>query len=104
MTVPATNLESEHLPDTSAVPGEDLAKVEGKSPTQLALSRFRHDKLSMISFVIAALYLLGGIAAPFLVKFGVLDPYTFHQDLTDPTLGGLPLGDWGGISWHHPLG
>lgn len=104
MTVPATQLESERLPDSSATPGGDLKKVEGRSPTQLALARFRQDKLSMVAFVIAVLYILGGIAAPFLVKFGVLDPFTFHQDLTDPTLGGLPLGDWGGISWDHPLG
>ena len=104
MTVPATQLESENLPDPGATPEGDLAKVAGRSPTQLALARFRRDKLSMIAFVVVVLYILGGIAAPFLVKFGVLDPYTFHQELTDPTLGGLPTGNFGGISWDHPLG
>jgi peptide/nickel transport system permease protein len=42
------------------------------------------------------------IAAPILVKIGVLDPYTTHQDLLNEFQ--LPIGKWGGISWEHPLG
>jgi peptide/nickel transport system permease protein len=104
MTVQASNLESEHLPDPAGAPEGDLSKLKGKSPTRLAVGRFRRDKLSMISFVVVVLYIAAAIAAPFLVKFGVLDPTTFHQDLTDPSTGGLPIGDFGGISWDHPLG
>lgn len=58
----------------------------------------------MISFTVVAVYLMAGIAAPFLVHFGVLDPTTFHQDKLDPSNGGLPIGAFGGISWSHPLG
>ena len=76
--------------------------VVSKSPTQLAFGRFRKDKLSMISFVVVALYFLAAIAAPILVNTGVLDPYSNNQDLLDEN--SLPIGGFGGISWDHPLG
>ena len=56
----------------------------------------------MISFVIVVIYFLAAIAAPILVKTGVLDPYSTNQDLLDENT--LPIGDYGGISWDHPLG
>lgn len=89
--------------------GDDLAtKVAGRSPTKLALARFRMDKLSMTAFVIVALFFLAGILAPILVMTGILDPTSFHNtgrtgQLTDPTTG-LPSGKWGGISGDHWLG
>jgi peptide/nickel transport system permease protein len=104
MTVQASNLESEHLPDPTGAPDGDVAKIAGKSPTKLAMDRFRRDKLSMISFVVVALYLLVGISAPFLVGFGVLDPQDYNPKLVDPSTGGLPIGSLGGISWDHPFG
>jgi len=104
MTTTASNLESEQLPDPTGAPQGELSKLKGRSPTRLAIGRFRRDKLSMISFAVVVLYVLAAIAAPFLVKFGVLDPTTFHQDLTDPSTGGLPTGKLGGVSWDHPLG
>jgi peptide/nickel transport system permease protein len=106
MTVQASNLESEHLPDPAGAPEGDLAKIAGKSPTKLALDRFRRDKLSMVSFVVVALYILIGVSAPFLVKFGVLDPFTLHNTGSGSLLDAntLPKGTLGGISWDHPLG
>jgi len=104
MTVQASNLESEQLPDPTGAPEGDLSKLKGQSPTRLAVGRFRRDKLSMIAFVVVVTYVLAAIAAPFLVKFGVLDPTSFNPDLVDPSTGGLPIGKLGGISWDHPLG
>jgi peptide/nickel transport system permease protein len=104
MSVQASNLESEQLPDPTAGVGGDLSKIAGQSPTRLAVGRFRRDKLSMIAFVVVVLYFAAAIAAPFLVKFGVLDPTGFNQDLIDGNTGGLPIGRLGGISWDHPLG
>ena len=46
MTVQASNLQSEQLPDAGK--SSDRAKVAGQSPTKLAVDRFRHDKLSMV--------------------------------------------------------
>lgn len=102
MTVQASNLESEHLPDPAGAPEGETSKIDGKSPTKLAMDRFRRDKLSMVSFTIVALYIVIGVSAPFLVKFGVLDPFKFHQDLLNPDT--LPEGKLGGMSWDHPLG
>jgi peptide/nickel transport system permease protein len=103
MTTQASNLETEQFPPPGAPQG-DVTKVAGQSPTQLAIGRFRRDRLSMISFTVVAIYLLIGIAAPFLVKFGVLDPTSFHQNLLDPNTGSLPKGSLGGISGSHWLG
>jgi len=56
--------------------------------------------------VIVALYLLAAVAAPFLVKFGVIDPFTFNNSPKelDVAQGGIPLGKFGGMSLDHPLG
>jgi peptide/nickel transport system permease protein len=105
MSLQESQLES--LESSSMDSGETSGKViAGLSPTQLAVKRFRKDRLSMVSFVIVALYLLAAVAAPFLVKFGVLDPFKFHNSakLLDINLGGIPKGKLGGISPSHPLG
>ena len=36
------------------------------------------------------------------MHYGVLDPYKTNDHLLD--VNTLPAGDWGGISWDHPLG
>lgn len=103
MTAPGTELESHLIGDGAGrEPQEVRGKVVSKSPTQLAMARFRKDKLSMISLVVVVLYVLAAIAAPILVKTGVLDPFTYNQDLLD--VNTLPEGRFGGISWEHPLG
>src|SRR5690242_15313633 len=70
---------------------------------QLAMARFRSDRLSMVSFWISVLIVLCAIAAPILVAVDVLNPNQFHQDLLGDT-GVNPAGRFGGISWDHPLG
>jgi peptide/nickel transport system permease protein len=107
MSVPASELQSHSAPTGAgdATP-EELAKVAGRSPTQLALARFRKDRLSMVSFFIVAIYLILAISAPFLVHFGVLDPYSFHSNnrVLDINAGSIPRGHLSGMSWSHPLG
>ncbi|WP_257425632.1 ABC transporter permease [Nocardioides carbamazepini] len=101
MTIPGSELEIHE----AAVPVEDdaVVKVAGRSPTQLAIARFRADKLSMISFVLSVLIVLCAIAAPILVALGVLNPNEPHQNLLSDD-GVLPQGAFGGVSWDHPLG
>jgi peptide/nickel transport system permease protein len=82
---------------------EGAAKVAGRSPTQLAIARFRSDKLSMVSFFISVFIILCAIAAPILVALDVLNPRKFHPELLGDT-GVNPRGRFGGISWDHPLG
>ncbi len=96
--------------ETHGTPGGDVVastglvgeNIQGKSPLKLAVARFRKDKLSMVSFSVVVLYFTAALAAPILVKTGVLDPFTTHDELLDADT--LPVGAWGGISWDHPLG
>lgn len=102
MSLPESQLES--LEGAVPVEVEDPERVLGKSPTQLAIGRFRRDKLSMAAFVVVATYVVMALAAPLLVKTGIINPLKLHQDLLDVNLGSIPKGKWGGISWAHPLG
>jgi peptide/nickel transport system permease protein len=107
VTLTASNLEShsdDHFVDEGPDGESGRVDVQGRSPLQLAWARFRKDKLSMMSLVVTAIFLICAIASPILVKIGVLDPYTFHQELLDFNTGGYPNGWGGGISIHHPLG
>ncbi|SDJ01296.1 peptide/nickel transport system permease protein [Frankineae bacterium MT45] len=101
MSVPLDSLETD-------VEFEGLLEVEadgivGRSPGQIARSRLRHDKVSMIAFSIVVFTFVLAIAAPFLNALGITDPYAFHNDLVGG-LGSMPLGKAGGISLAHPFG
>ncbi len=100
MTATPVNELEERTPDPDK--GAPRAAVKSQSPTQLALTRFRKDKKSMVAFYVVLFYFLAALAAPILTAFGVLDPYTTHLELLGPDA--LPKGDWWGISWDHPLG
>ncbi|WP_435771057.1 ABC transporter permease [Nocardioides sp. SYSU DS0651] len=86
----------------------DGAKLEGKeivgrSPTRLAMERFRKDKLSMAALIVVLLFFLAALAAPILVKLGwIIHPFQSNQDLLDEY--GFPIQRWGGISADHWLG
>lgn len=100
-----SDLEShlaDHTDHSDGVPEGERTAVRSKSPTQLAVARFRKDKLSMAALAVVATYTLAAIAAPFLVKFGVLDPFSTNQELLDEF--SLPAQDWGGIASNHLLG
>ena len=58
----------------------------------------------MVALVLVVLFVLMGLSAPFLVKLGVLDPFTFHTNLLDVDRGSIPKGRLGGISADHSLG
>lgn len=100
MTTPGTQVEIGEVAVETAAPV--AGSVVSKSPTQLAMARFRADKLSMLSFCVVVFYLIAALLAPILVATGVLDPFTPHQDLIDEQ--SLPLHPFGGISWEHPFG
>jgi len=94
----------ERLESSELVSVVDPEAVLGKSPTQLAVGRFRRDKLSMVAFIVVATYVIGAVIAPIAYKIGLIDPLKLNQHLLDPTLGSIPKGKWGGMSWAHPLG
>jgi peptide/nickel transport system permease protein len=78
------------------------APIISRSPGRLAWGRFLADKKTVVASAVVILYVLLAIAAPILVAFGALDPFTIHQDLIGPD--SMPLGSFGGASWAHPLG
>lgn len=87
-------------PDALGVPAS--ASVETKSPGRLAWDRFRRDRKTVVSAWVVLAYTALAVTGPILVAFGLLDPYTVHQDLIDAN--SLPIGGFGGISLIHPLG
>jgi ABC-type dipeptide/oligopeptide/nickel transport system permease subunit len=75
------------------VPGQPAAKVStvSKSPTRIALTRLRQDRVAMICAVICLAFVLIAIFAPLLAALEGQNPTTYHQELTDrygfPTIG-----------------
>jgi ABC-type dipeptide/oligopeptide/nickel transport system permease subunit len=79
-----------------SVPGK---AIEGRSLGQIAWLRFRQDKVAMAGGIVIILLILIAIVGPFLVQ----SPYTYHENLVDPTYS-RPYGTLGGISTAHPFG
>ncbi len=109
MTMPTSDLSQEEgLTEVEESSGE--AKIEGRSPRQLAMARLKKDKMTIVAIVLVALFVLIGILSPLLAKFGILDPFTYHNSgdsnllHVNGNLTGLPKGSFGGISWSHPFG
>lgn len=65
--------------------------ARGKSPTAIALTRLRRDRVAMVCAVIVLLFVLIAVFAPLLAKIEGQDTTTLHQDLVDqygfPTIG-----------------
>ncbi|MEU3225046.1 ABC transporter permease [Streptomyces sp. NPDC006976] len=104
MTAPieTTGPAAEAQPE-AVLTGVKQSQIEGRSLGQIAWSRFKRDKVAVAGgIVVILLVLLAVLSKPIQALFG-LDPNEFHQDLIDPALL-APKGDWGGISWSHPLG
>ncbi|MFJ4935483.1 ABC transporter permease, partial [Streptomyces pseudovenezuelae] len=104
MTAPieTTGAQAEAQPEAVLV-GVDKGQIEGRSLGQIAWSRFKKDKVAVAGGVIVILLiLLAVLSRPIQAMFG-LDPNALHQDLIDPNTS-LPKGDFGGMSWSHPLG
>jgi peptide/nickel transport system permease protein len=78
------------IPPVTAGPGERV-KMRGKSPTAIALTRLRNDKVAVVCAIIFLIFVLIAIFAPLLAKLEGQDPTTLHQDLIDdnlfPTIG-----------------
>ncbi|MFJ9773459.1 ABC transporter permease [Kitasatospora sp. NPDC101157] len=101
MTAPMTTAGNE--PEALASPSP-AKTIEGRSLGRIAWTRFKRDKAAVAGgIVVILLILLAVLAGPLESLFG-LDPDQPNTDLLDADLGGLPLGDWGGMSADHPLG
>ncbi|MBW6436029.1 ABC transporter permease [Actinoplanes hulinensis] len=88
-----TPLSSE--PATPSKTSPNTAK--GKSPTRIALSRLRRDKVAMVSLGVFLLFVFIAIFAPLLAKLEGQDPTTLNIDLIDRN--GYPLIGITGDHW-----
>jgi len=73
--------------------------IEGRSLGRIAWMRLRQDKVAMAGGVVVILLILVAIIGPYLVQ----SPFTYHENLIDPTFS-RPYGTLGGISTAHPFG
>ena len=99
MTASAGQLEV----DAPPVAPVETSKIVGRSPWQIARSRLRRDKVSMAALTVVCIYAVVAVAAPFLEKLGVIDPYSFHLNLLRPE-DAMPSGNLGGVSAGHVFG
>ena len=84
------------------LPGDE--KIEGRSLSQIAWRRLRRDKVALAGGAFIVFLVLVAIFAPLITKVVGGGPNVYHQDLLDMGIGGIPFGNFGGISWHHPMG
>jgi ABC-type dipeptide/oligopeptide/nickel transport system permease subunit len=92
--------------DTAEAPAQvlpDASAVAGRSLRQIVWGRLRRDKTAMVSIVGITIIVLAAIFAPLITRLMGVDPYSFNTGLLSDA-GSLPLGNWGGITWQHPLG
>ena len=91
--------------DVSTEPVLVKQEIAGRSPTQIALDRLKHDKIAMICFGIVVIFVLIAVFAPLLTKlFGVAlhqgNPVTDTDQFSFPAFGPPDQG----FTWKAPLG
>ncbi len=89
--------------DEPGVAPEEVSKIVGRSPWQIARGRLVRDKVSMLAFTVVCLYAVVALAAPILQKLGVIDPYSYNNNLLSLE-DAMPTGGFGGVSASHWFG
>jgi peptide/nickel transport system permease protein len=73
-----------------------------RTPKQIALARFKRNKIGPISLYVSLFFIVMAFAAPLITRLWGLSPTEIYLDKLDEFA--LPTGGYGGISWQHPLG
>ncbi|WP_433256667.1 ABC transporter permease [Streptosporangium sp. CA-135522] len=76
----------------------------GRSPGRIAWERLRRDPAALAGLAVVTLFVVTALAAPLLTRLNGWEPETFDKSAIDQALGGIPLGDFGGIGAEHWLG
>ncbi|WP_367137800.1 MULTISPECIES: ABC transporter permease [Streptomyces] len=95
MTTSATDLLTTAEPEAGVAPASGARQV---------LRRLRARKSALAAAAVLGLLVLLALAAPLLAAIEGQDPNTYHDALVDSARGGVPLGDFGGVSAEHWLG
>jgi len=85
--------------DTSA---DSKTVIAGRSPRQIAWSRFRRNKVGMAAAGVSIFLLSMSLFAPIVCRILVINPNDLNLDVLDSS--GIPRGDAAGFSLQHPLG
>lgn len=99
----ATQIETlGHGQDAPQAP--ETGQLAGKSPTQIALARLRHDKMAVFSATVVLLLVMMGLFAPLIsAAFGVST--NIGNVVTMEKFGYPSIGPpFNGFTWSHPLG
>jgi len=109
MTLPTGDVEFvAGVHDATETVGIDSEAIQGRTPWQISWRRLKRDRAAMIGGAVAIFLILVAIFAKPIESLFNLDPNANHNNqfqggLIDPNTS-LPLGGWGGMSWHHLLG
>ena len=71
-----------------------------RTPKQIALARFKRNKIGSVSLFVALFFIVIAFAAPLITRLWGLSPTELYLDKLDEFA--LPTGGYGGISWQHP--
>lgn len=85
--------------DTSA---DSKTVIAGRSPRQIAWSRFRRNKVGMAAAGVSIFLLSMSLFAPIVCRILGINPNDLNLDVLDSS--GIPRGDAAGFSLEHPLG
>ena len=78
------------------------ASIVQRTPRQIAWTRFKRNKVGVLSAAVAAFFILGAYLAPLITRvMGLSSTKTYPKTLNDYA---MPIGHAGGISLSHPLG
>lgn len=102
MTVPLV-VDPAPGPETPEAAPTDGA-IQGRSLRQIAWRRLRRDRAAMAGAAFLIFLVLVALFAPLIVKYLGDPPNQFNQDLLDMSVGGAPIGAFGGMSWDHLMG
>ena len=88
----------------AALVAEAGEEIKGRSLSQIAWRRLRRDKLALAGGGFIVFLVAVAIFAPLITKITGGPPKEWHEDLLNMSLGGIPIGPFGGASWEHPMG
>ena len=95
------SLNSEASAEVDAPTGTTTA-IAGRSPRQIAWSRFKRNKVGMAAAGISIFLLSMSLFAPLVCRVLGINPTDLNLDGLDSS--GIPRGDLAGFSLQHPLG
>jgi peptide/nickel transport system permease protein len=82
--------------------GTPDAEIKGRSPRQIAWSRFRKNKVGVVAALFSLTIMLLSAFAPLVCRLLNINPNTLNLSRLDIIT--IPKGPMGGAGWDHPLG